>query len=241
MRGRHLSGRTPSAHGLGEGGAGVPWSTDAGGSPVVLALGGQLPTGGAHSSPASLYPLGAGPSCRPSLGPFCSPRCRRAVPAGRGGGGGPVSARGGGSDQRSAISGLASKNPRVFVCLLVVLVCVLLPPPRLWRPMVACCAFYACCTCDSTFASGGGLSVLRVVRTAAWDWELPNMSRYPHLPPSPPTQYAPRHAHCQPRHSYQPDPQWHPYLPQPPPPRAGAGPSAFSALLRALLRNVRAT
>ena len=32
---------------------------------------------------------------------------------------------------------LAAKKPRVFVCFVVSVVCVLLPPPRLWRPMVA--------------------------------------------------------------------------------------------------------
>ena len=37
---------------------------------MVLALGGQPPTGGAHSSPASLYPLSAGPSCSSRSGPL---------------------------------------------------------------------------------------------------------------------------------------------------------------------------
>ena len=32
---------------------------------------------------------------------------------------------------------LAAKKPRVFVCCVVSVVCVLLPTPRLWRPMVA--------------------------------------------------------------------------------------------------------
>ena len=32
---------------------------------------------------------------------------------------------------------LAAKKPRVFVCCVVPVVCVLLPPSRLWRPMVA--------------------------------------------------------------------------------------------------------
>ena len=32
---------------------------------------------------------------------------------------------------------LAAKKPRVFVCFVVSVVCVLLPPPRLWRSMVA--------------------------------------------------------------------------------------------------------
>ena len=81
-----------------------------GGGLVVLAPGGQPPTWGSHSSPASLYPLGAGPSCRPSLGPpdplAVAARCRLA-----GGGGGAVSAWGGGSDQRSAGSGLCGSGP----------------------------------------------------------------------------------------------------------------------------------
>ena len=53
-----------------------------GGGLAVPVPGGQPPTGGAHSSPASLYPLGAGPSCRPSLGPpallAVAARCRLA-------------------------------------------------------------------------------------------------------------------------------------------------------------------
>ena len=32
---------------------------------------------------------------------------------------------------------LAAKKPRVFVCFVVSVVCVLLPPPGLWRPMAA--------------------------------------------------------------------------------------------------------
>ena len=77
----------------GGGEGGVLWSPDAaprrprGGGLLALALEGPLPGGGAHSSPASLYPLGAGPSCRPSLGhpaPLgVAARCRLA-----GGGGG---------------------------------------------------------------------------------------------------------------------------------------------------------
>ena len=50
----------------------VPWRrlpAVAGGGLVLPAPGGQPPTGGAHSSPAPLHPLGARPSCRPSLGP----------------------------------------------------------------------------------------------------------------------------------------------------------------------------
>ena len=58
-----------------------------GGGLMVPVLGGQPPTGGAHSSPVSLYPFGAGPSSRPSLGPLAplavAARCRLA-----GGGGG---------------------------------------------------------------------------------------------------------------------------------------------------------
>ena len=59
--------------------------------------------------------------------------------------------------------------------------------------------------------------MLRVVQTAAWDWEPPHMSGYPHLQPLPP-QYPPPHAHRQPQQSYHQDPQWHPYPPLPPPP-----------------------
>ena len=83
-----------------------------GGGLVVLALGGQPPNGGAHSSPVSLYPLGAEPSCRPSLGPpaplAVAARCRW---LGGGGGGGPVSAGGGSLGQRSAVSGLRGSVP----------------------------------------------------------------------------------------------------------------------------------
>ena len=32
--------------------------------------------------------------------------------------------------------GLAAKKPRVFVCFVVSVVCVMLPPPRLWRSIV---------------------------------------------------------------------------------------------------------
>ena len=32
---------------------------------------------------------------------------------------------------------VAAKKPRVFVCFVVSVVCVPLPPPRLWRPMAA--------------------------------------------------------------------------------------------------------
>ena len=139
---------------------------------------------------------------------------------------------------------LAAKKPRVFVCFVVSVVCVLLPLPRLWRPMVAGCTFYACCTYASTHASGGGLSVLRVVQTAAWDWQPPHMSGNPHLPPLP-QQYLPRHAHRHPQQSYHQDPQWHPYPPLPPPPRLCRmerrhGAPAFPALWRAPLRNGRA-
>ena len=59
--------------------------------------------------------------------------------------------------------------------------------------------------------------MLRVVQTAAWDWEPPHMSGCPHLP-RPPPQYPPPHAHRQPQQSYHQDPQWHPYPPLPPPP-----------------------
>ena len=62
--------------------------------------------------------------------------------------------------------------------------------------------------------------MLPVVQTAAWDWEPPHHSGYPHLPPPPPPppQYPPPNAHRQPQHSYHQDPQWHPYPPLPPPP-----------------------
>ena len=69
---------------------------------VVPVPGGQPPTGGAHSSPAPLHPLGARLSCSPSLGPpalfAVAARCRLAA---RGGGGGRGSAGSGGSGQRS--------------------------------------------------------------------------------------------------------------------------------------------
>ena len=58
--------------------------------------------------------------------------------------------------------------------------------------------------------------MLRLVQTAAWDWEPPHISEYPHLPPPPP-QYPPPHAHHQPQQWYHQDPQWHPYPPLPPP------------------------
>ena len=91
VRGRCPSDRLPSAYGLGGGGGerGVPWSPYAdprrprGGGLVVLALGGQPPTGGAHFSTASLYPLGAGPSHGPPAPPAVATQCRLA-----GGGGG---------------------------------------------------------------------------------------------------------------------------------------------------------
>ena len=44
-----------------------------GGGLAVLAQGGQPSAGGAHSSPAPLHPVRAGPSCRPSLGPPAPP------------------------------------------------------------------------------------------------------------------------------------------------------------------------
>ena len=117
-----LSLRLASIHpwaGGGGGEGGVPWSPDAaprrprGGGLVVLALGGQRSTGGAHSSPAPLYPLRAGPSCRPSLRPPAplAVAARRRLAGGGGGGGGPVSAGGGGSGQRSAVSGLRGSGP----------------------------------------------------------------------------------------------------------------------------------
>ena len=131
LRGRRLSGQPPAAHRLGGGGEGgqegwgggggpaaPPWSPGAapqqlrGGGLVVPVPGGQPPTWGAHSSPAPLYPLGAGPSCSPSLGPTAllavAPGC---LLAGVGGRGGPPSAGGGGSGQRSAISWLRGSGP----------------------------------------------------------------------------------------------------------------------------------
>ena len=113
--------------GWGGGGVGVPWSPDAaprrpqGGGLVVLAKGGQPPTGGVHVSPASLYPLGAGPSHGPPAPLAVAARCRLA----RGGGGkGPVSAGGGGLGQWSAVSGLRGSGPPLT------LVAPVLPPTR---------------------------------------------------------------------------------------------------------------
>ena len=138
---------------------------------------------------------------------------------------------------------LAAKKPRVFVCFVVSVVCVTLPSLRLWRFIVAGCAFCASCTYYSTYASEGRLFVLRVVHTAAWDWEPPHMSGYPHLPP-------PRH------HSIVPScplsiPALVPPTPAvaplyaaaaPPPPCATRRPPppSSSALWRAPLRNVQA-
>ena len=76
MRGRCLSCRPPSALRPGRGGeeGRRPWCPDAaprrprGGGVAVLALGGQLLNGGAHSSTAPHYPVRAGPSCSLSLG-----------------------------------------------------------------------------------------------------------------------------------------------------------------------------
>ena len=104
VRGRCLSGRPPSALGPGGGGGegGALWSPDAaprrprGGGLAVPAPGGQPSAGGAHPSPAPLYPVRAGPSCRPSVGPPAPP----AVVARR------WLAGGGREGQRSAVSGL---------------------------------------------------------------------------------------------------------------------------------------
>ena len=77
------------AGGGGRGGGGL-WSPDAaprrprGGGLAVPAPGGQPSAGGVHSSPAPLYPVRSGPSCRPSLGPPASPCRRRAALAGWG-------------------------------------------------------------------------------------------------------------------------------------------------------------
>ena len=123
---RPASGRSRAGGEGGEGGGGGwegggvprsppldPWRPPRrprGGGLVVPVPGGQPPTGGAHSSPAPLYPLGAGPSCRPLLGLpallAVAAWCRLA-----GGGGGPVSAGGGGSGQRSRVSGLRGSGP----------------------------------------------------------------------------------------------------------------------------------
>ena len=68
------AGLRPLLGGGGGGEGGAPWSSDAalrrprGDGLAVLALGGQPSAGGAHSSPAPLYPVRAGPSRRPSLG-----------------------------------------------------------------------------------------------------------------------------------------------------------------------------
>ena len=92
---------------LGRGGGGGLWSPDAaprqprGGGLAVPARGGQLSVWGAHSSPAPLYPVRAGPSCRPSLGPPAPP----AVVAWR------WLAGGGREGQRSAVSGLRGSGP----------------------------------------------------------------------------------------------------------------------------------
>ena len=89
--------------------------------------------------------------------------------------------------------------------------------------------------------------MLRVVEIAAWDWELPHMSGYPHLPPPattvPATSCVPSTpALVPPRPAVGPLPA---AAAPPPPPasaawRAAAGPPALSALWRAPLRNVRA-
>ena len=104
VRGRFLSCWPPSALGPGGGGGegGALWSPDAapqrprGGGLAVLAPGGQPSAGGAHSSPAPLYPVRAGPLCRPSLGPPAPTAVvtRRWL------------AGGGREGQRSAVSGL---------------------------------------------------------------------------------------------------------------------------------------
>ena len=89
------------AGGGGGEGAGL-WSPDAvpqrppGGGPAVPAPGGQPSAGGAHSSPAPVYPVRAGPSCKPLLGLPAPP----AVVARR------WLAGGGREGQPSAVSGL---------------------------------------------------------------------------------------------------------------------------------------
>ena len=104
VRGRCPSGRPPSA--LGPGGGeregGALWFPDAaprqprGGGLAVPAPRGQPSARGAHSSPAPLYPVRAGPSCRPSLGVAAPPAvvARRSL------------AWGGREGQQSAVSGL---------------------------------------------------------------------------------------------------------------------------------------
>ena len=96
--------RPPTGRGRGRGGGegggeeefpAVPfWSPGAapqrtrGGGLVVPVPGGPSPTGGAHSSPAPLQPLGARPSGRPSLGPLLSSLSPRGAASLGGGGGG---------------------------------------------------------------------------------------------------------------------------------------------------------
>ena len=102
---RPASVRPWAGGGGGEGG--VLWYPNAaprrprGGGLLFLALGGQPPTGGAHSSPAFLYPLRAGPPCRPSLGPHAplavAARCRLAGE--------------GATGRRSAVGGLRGSGP----------------------------------------------------------------------------------------------------------------------------------
>ena len=71
-----------------------PWSPGAasrwrwGGGVVVLVLGAHPATGGAHSPPTPLYPLGARPSCRPSLEPPALLAVAAVCPLAWGGGGG---------------------------------------------------------------------------------------------------------------------------------------------------------
>ena len=68
-----------SSAGGGGGDGGALWSPAAaprrprGGGLAARAPGGQPLAGGAHSSPAPLNPVRAGPSCRPSLGPPAPP------------------------------------------------------------------------------------------------------------------------------------------------------------------------
>ena len=52
---------------------------------------------------------------------------------------------------------LAAKKLQVFACFVVSVVCMMLPPLRLQRSVVAPSVFYASCTYHSTYAFGGGL------------------------------------------------------------------------------------
>ena len=111
------AGRGGEGGGRGGGRGGSPQSPPGaaswqsrGGGLVVPVPGGQPPTGGAHSSPAPLDPLGARPLCRPSLWPAALLTAAAWCPP-AGGGGGVASAGDGRSGQRLAVSGLRGSGP----------------------------------------------------------------------------------------------------------------------------------